>query len=169
MLRPEALAKRWPGIIAPMRRFNLHRADFIYEDSDPEGYEAGYARVSQEIGASELNARHYELPEGQSICPYHYEYVEEWLIVLDGRPTLRHPGGEEELTPGDVVAFPAGPEGAHKVTNRGAETARVLMFSSARMPAVAVYPDSDKVGVFTEGRRDDVMVRRASRLGRGNG
>lgn len=46
----------------------------------------------------------YALPPGQAICPYHYENPEEeWLLVLDGRPTLRHPGGEDELQPWDVV------------------------------------------------------------------
>jgi hypothetical protein len=32
------------------------------------------------------------------------------------------------------------------------------------MPAVAVYPDSDKVGIFTPDRTDDVMVRRESNV-----
>jgi hypothetical protein len=32
------------------------------------------------------------------------------------------------------------------------------------MPAVAVYPDSDKIGVFTADGRDDVIVRRASHV-----
>ena len=105
----------------------------------------------------------YELPEGQSICPYHYEHGdEEWLIVLDGRPTVRHVEGEDQLSPGDVVCFPAGPEGAHKVTNPTPDTVRVLMVSTMRLPAVAVYPDSDKIGVFTAGKMDNVMVRRES-------
>jgi uncharacterized cupin superfamily protein len=44
-----------------------------------------------QIGAAMLGGTIYDLPEGQSVCPYHYEYGnEEWLIVLDGRPTLRH-------------------------------------------------------------------------------
>ena len=52
----------------------------------------------------------YELPPGQQICPYHYEYPEEeWLIVLQGRPTLRTPEGTETLEPWDVVFFPTGP------------------------------------------------------------
>ena len=35
------------------------------------------------------------------------------------------------------------------------------MFSSAFEPAVAVYPDSDKVGVRVPGGADNVMLRRA--------
>ena len=148
-----------------MRRFNINQADFVYEDTDPPGYEAGYVRITKQLGASDLNVSVYELPEGKSVCPYHYEYEEEWLVVLEGRPTLRHPEGEEQLEQGDVISFPSGPEGAHKLTNNQPETARVLMFSSARMPAVAVYPDSDKIGVFTPGRSDDVMVRRETGVG----
>jgi uncharacterized cupin superfamily protein len=82
-----------------------------------------------------------------------------------GPPHVRHPKGEELLEPGDAVCFPAGPDGAHKVTNRGGETARVLMLSTMNMPAVAVYPDSDKIGVFTKDAADNVMVRRAARVG----
>ena len=55
--------------------------------------------------------------------------------------------------------LPAG-DGAHTVINRGDHRARVLMFSSAHEPAVAVYPDSDKIGVWTPGGADNVMLRR---------
>ena len=36
-----------------------------------------------------------------------------------------------------------------------------MMFSSAREPAVAVYPDSDKIGVWPGRDSDTVMVKRA--------
>jgi len=54
-----------------------------------------------------------------------------------------------------------GPTGAHKATNRGEAPARILMFSSTRTPAVAVYPDSDKIGVWPGNPDDEVMLRRA--------
>jgi uncharacterized cupin superfamily protein len=93
-------------------RFNLRAADVEYDPADPEGYRAGMARFGSLLGATMLGGTIYELPEGQSVCPYHYEYGnEEWLIVLDGRPTLRHPRGEDDLERGDVVCFPVGPEG----------------------------------------------------------
>jgi len=147
-----------------MRRFNLHSAELAHDDDDPEGYDAGAARLGPAIGASTMAGTLYELPAGQSNCPYHYEYDEEWLIVLDGRLTVRHPTGEDELEPGDVVCFPAGPEGAHKLTNRGEAPVRMLIVSTRNMPAIAVYPDSDKIGVFTEDRKDNVMVRREANV-----
>jgi uncharacterized cupin superfamily protein len=149
-----------------MRRFNLHAADAEYDDADPEGYRAGMARFGREIGARMIGGTVYELPPGQSNCAYHYEYGnEEWLVVLSGRPTLRHPGGEDELEPGDVVCFAPGPHGAHKVVNEGEETARVLLLSTKNEPAVVVYPDSDKIGVWPGSERDNILVRRESKVG----
>jgi uncharacterized cupin superfamily protein len=140
---------------------NLFSSQFDYDASDPEGYRAGYVAIGKEAGGEELAVKLFEIPPGQSLCPYHYEYVEEWLLVLDGDLVLRVPEGEEQVTRGDVVSFPAGPEGAHKLTNRGEAPARIVMFSSAREPAVAVYPDSDKILASTGNKADRVMLRRA--------
>jgi uncharacterized cupin superfamily protein len=146
-----------------VKRFNLNAAETALEGDEPDGYLAGADRFGKRIGASRIGGTVYDLPPGQSICPYHYEYGdEEWLIVLAGRPLVRHPEGENQLEPGDVVCFPAGPEGAHKVTNSADASvdARVLMISTLQEPSVAVYPDSDKVGVFVDDLR--LLVRRDS-------
>ena len=34
---------------------------------------------------------------GEKLRPYHYEYVEEWLLVLDGVVVVRTPDGGHEL------------------------------------------------------------------------
>jgi uncharacterized cupin superfamily protein len=73
---------------------------------------------------------------------------------------LRHSAGEDELAPGDVVCFPSGPYGAHKVTCLGDETARVMMLSTKQNPAIAVYPDSEKVGIWGGDDHDRLMMRR---------
>ena len=58
-----------------------------------------------------------------------------------------------------MTAFAVGPDGAHKTSNKTQETVRIMMLSTKIEPAVAVYPDSDKIGVWT-GRRDEhVLVR----------
>jgi uncharacterized cupin superfamily protein len=143
-----------------MRRFNVFAPEFTYDDSRPDGYRAGSVRLSPVIGSSRMVATVYELPAGESTWPYHYEYgAEEWAIVLAGRPTLRHPGGEDELEPGDVVCFPEGPDGAHKLTNRSGETVRLMITSTFARPAVAVFPDSDKVGVWPDGDEATIVQR----------
>jgi uncharacterized cupin superfamily protein len=129
---------------------NLFEVALVADDDDPAGYHASYARVGPLVGASALGLSLYELPPGQSICPYHFEYPnEEWLLVLEGRPTLRHPGGDDELEPWDSVCFTPGPAGAHKVTNRTDERVLVAMLSTKDDPSIAGYPDSDKIGVWS--------------------
>jgi len=144
-----------------MRRLNIASPEFVYDPDDPEGFKAGMFRFGPLLDAVQLGASVYELPPGQAICPYHYEYAEEeWLIVLSGRPTLRHPDGEEVLEPWDAVLFPTGPRGAHAVRNDGAEAVKVLMFSTVKVPAATVYPDSGKIAVWTGNKDDDVIVHR---------
>jgi uncharacterized cupin superfamily protein len=149
-----------------VRRVNIAAPEFQYDADDPEGFRAGMFRFGKLVGASRTGTSVYELPPGQQICPYHYEYAEEeWLLVLEGRPTLRRPEGSEVLEPLDVVFFPVGPEGAHGVRNETDETVRVLMFSTVAHPAATVYPDSDKIGIWTGNRDDDLIVKRTSGVG----
>jgi len=67
-----------------------------------------------------------------------------------GHADAPRPDGETVLEPGDVVCFPSGPEGAHKLTNHAAGTVLVAMLSTKATTAVTVYPDSDKVGVWSD-------------------
>ncbi len=136
-----------------MTEINLFAFELSKDDDDPDGYNASYARIGPLIGASELGLSVYELPPGQSICPYHYETgEEEWLIALVGTPTLRTPDGDRELRPFDTVFFPLGEEGAHKVTNHSDAPVRVAIWSNRVNPNTAVYPDSEKVGAWPPGK-----------------
>jgi uncharacterized cupin superfamily protein len=128
---------------------NLFDVEVQKDDDDPDGYNTSYARIGPLIGGRLLGLSVYELPPGQSICPYHYELgFEEWLVVLTGRPTLRSPEGEQELRPWDVAFFPDGEAGAHKVKNTTDETLRVAILSNKGDPGAAVYPDSNKIGIW---------------------
>ena len=140
---------------------NVFDAEFEYDDADPDSYRCGAIHMSKQLGASEEAVKLFDIPPGKSLCPYHYEFVEEWLLVLDGTVELRVPSGTETLQRGALVQFPSGPEGAHKLTNRGDQPVRAMMWSSAREPSVAVYPDSDKIGVWTGNESDEFMLRRA--------
>jgi uncharacterized cupin superfamily protein len=146
-----------------MHRVNIAGPDFRYDADDPEGFRSGMFRLGTLVGAERTGITVYELPPGQALCPYHYEYgEEEWLLVLEGRPAVRHPDGTDTLEPWDVVCFPRGPAGAHQVRNETDATVRVLMFSDVVYPTATAYPDSDKVGVWTGDRSEDLMVRRSS-------
>jgi uncharacterized cupin superfamily protein len=149
-----------------MRVFNVFEAEFTYDPGAPPPYAAGKHRFGPQVGGSRMGATVYELPPGTSICPYHYESEEEWLLVLAGELTVRHPEGEDVLRPGDVTAFPVGPAGAHKTTNRGTETVRLVMWANSDAMGYAAYPDSDKISYWTDSadERDGVRVRRGQKL-----
>jgi uncharacterized cupin superfamily protein len=122
----------------------------------------GRIDVAEALGSAEMAMFVYDVDPGEGSSPYHYEYVEEWLLVVEGSVVVRTPDGELTLERGDIVCFPAGPAGAHKVMNRSASRARTLVFSSSRLPAVSVYPDSDKIGVWPENDSEDLIFRRDS-------
>ncbi len=146
-----------------MRRISLSDPEFTYDADDPEGFRSGRVRPGPELGAQLTGASLYELPPGEAVCPYHYEYgEEEWALVMEGRPSVRTPEGTEQLEPFDLVFFPLGPEGAHQLRNDTDSAVRVLLWSNVVYPTASAYPDSDKVGVWTGDKAEDLMVRRSS-------
>jgi uncharacterized cupin superfamily protein len=146
-----------------MQRIKISDPELRYDPEDPEGFRSGMFRIGRKLGAKETGMSVYELPPGQAVCPYHYEYgEEEWVVALAGRPSVRTPDGTEELEPFDVVFFPKGPAGAHQVRNDTDTTARVLMWSTVVYPSATAYPDSDKVGVWTGDKAEDLMVERSN-------
>jgi len=120
----------------------------------------GRIDLARALGSAATSMYVYDLTPGQSSSPYHYEYGEEWLLVVDGTIVVRTPDGENTLECGDVVCFSPGPAGAHKVMNRSESPARTLLFSRVGGGlAVAVYPDSDTIGVFAGDDNDLVFER----------
>jgi uncharacterized cupin superfamily protein len=153
------------AILRPMPTVNISDPEFTYDPADPEGYKGGMLRLGPQLGAKDTGTSVYELPPGQALCPYHYEYgEEEWMLVLQGRPMLRTPDGTEQMAPMDIAFFQKGPAGAHQVINQTDEPVRFLMWSTVVYPTATAYPDSDKVGVWTGDKAEDVIVVRSSNV-----
>ena len=96
------------------------------------------ARLGRQAGARELGASLFELPPGGATFPLHAHYAnEEMLVVLAGEPSLTRADGEVRvLAQGEVVACPAGRDGAHRLDNHTDEPARVLIVSTMRAPEI---------------------------------
>lgn len=95
----------------------------------------------------------YEIPPGKSAYPYHYHHKnEETFYIISGEGILNTPDGERKVIAGDLLFFPTGPGGAHKLTNCS-ETEKLvyLDFDVVHDIDIAVYPDSDKIGVWGMG------------------
>jgi Cupin domain len=84
---------------------------------------------------NQLGLSLYELLPGQAQPLYHFHHgINELLLVLRGRPSLRTPDGERELAQGDVAHFPKGP---------------TVIASSFTSPEIVEYPDSGKVAAVS--------------------
>jgi uncharacterized cupin superfamily protein len=131
-----------------MKIFNLN-GDEWNRVEERDGWRSKDAWVGARIDAELIGGSMYELEPGNRLWPYHTHHGnEEWMIVLRGRPTLRTPDGEEQLTEGDVVAFRRGNEGAHQVRNDTDAPIRVLMLSTLLAPDIVEYLDSGKVSAI---------------------
>jgi quercetin dioxygenase-like cupin family protein len=128
-----------------MLRVSLNSPDLKLDPDDPPGFRSAMWRFGESLGARRVGTTLYEIPPGEAVCPYHYEHSEEeWLLVLDGTPTLREPDGEHRLEPMDVAFFPPGPAGAHQVRNDTAATARVLMWGENLYPGRRPIPTATR-------------------------
>jgi uncharacterized cupin superfamily protein len=105
----------------------------------------GAAKLGPLLGADRLDATVVDVDPGEGSAPYHYVYGrEEWLLVMAGAPTLRHPQGEDRLEPGDLVCLQEGPAGAHRLLNRSESVVRALFLSTTGLPANVFYPDTGR-------------------------
>ncbi|MBQ9942114.1 MAG: cupin domain-containing protein [Christensenellaceae bacterium] len=122
--------------------------------SEHPGYDCLKKAFVQRGGSENMKAAFYELAPGKAAYPYHYHTQnEELFFILSGQGTLRTPAGERQVAAGDLIFFPAGEEGAHKLTNTGEEPLTYLDVDVAHKVDVAVYPDSGKVGIWGGGIR----------------
>ena len=95
----------------------------------------------------------YEIPPGKAAYPYHFHHKnEETFYILSGEGILKTPQGERRVGAGELLFFPAGPEGAHKLTNASrTENLVYIDFDVVHDIDIAVYPDSDKIGIWGMG------------------
>jgi len=118
------------------------------------------AKLGPLLGADRLDGTVVDVDPGEGSEPYHYVYGrEQWLLILAGTPTLRHPQGEDPLEAGDLVCLPEGPEGAHQLLNRSESIARALFLSTTGLPANVCYPDTGHWLLRNGLGWDDVVVR----------
>jgi uncharacterized cupin superfamily protein len=121
---------------------NIHEPEWDAE-TDREPYRWRRSLIGRRAGSERLGASLYDVAPGGATFPFHAHHAnEELLIVVRGTPSLRTPAGERVLAQGEVVAFRVGSEGAHAVTNRTADTVRIMIVSTMVAPDMNEFPDS---------------------------
>lgn len=133
-------------------RVNVDDLQYVRFPNDPEPFGGAVAEVGRLLGATKLGYAVGRMRRGEHYCPYHWHTTEEELfVVIAGTPTLRTPRGTFGLRPGDIVAFPANAEGAHRIWNDAEADALVLMVANNDAGDTCFYPDSRKFVVEATG------------------
>jgi uncharacterized cupin superfamily protein len=124
----------------------------------PTGYRYRAATLGPLLGADRLDGTVLDLEPGEGGERYQYVYGrEQWVVVLAGTPSVRHPQGEDRLEEGDLVCLPEGPSGAHRLLNRSESVARALLLSTTCLPANVCYADTGQ-WLLRNGLGDEVVV-----------
>jgi uncharacterized cupin superfamily protein len=126
---------------------NVYEPDWDAERDEPP-YRWRRSRIGRQTGARRLGASLFEVPPGAATFPLHIHHAnEEMLVVVAGRPTLETLSGSRQLQPGEVVACPAGRDGAHRLTNDTGEPVRVLVVSTMHAPDINEFPETGEFWV----------------------
>jgi uncharacterized cupin superfamily protein len=101
-------------------------------------------RLGDVFGIARFGVNHTTLPPGKESSMRHWHTREdEFVYVLEGEVVLRTGAGEQLLTAGMCVGFPAGLEDGHQLVNRSNSPAVYLEIGSRDPEDTAYYPDPD--------------------------
>ena len=78
---------------------------------------------------------------------------DEFVYVVEGHPLLITNDGEEWLSPGMCMGFPAGTGNAHHLVNRTRAEVLILEVGDRTLGDEATYPDDDLRAEVLEGNR----------------
>ena len=86
------------------------------------------------------------IPGGQSSSRHWHSRQDEFVYVMAGDVVLETNAGEQPLSPGMCVGFPAGAENGHRFVNRGAGDVLLLVVGDRTSNDEVTYPDLDLHG-----------------------
>jgi len=97
-----------------------------------------------------------EVEPGGTAFAYHWhEMNEEVFYIISGTGTVKTRQGELAVKTGDAITFPAGPEGAHVISNASqTEKLVYLDFDTSNQCEIVHFPEMKKImplGPFSHG------------------
>lgn len=114
-------------------------------------------RLGEALGLTQFGVNITRLEPGTWSSQRHWHAREdEFILILEGTPTLITDAGEQILQPGHVAGFPAGRADGHHLVNRSDRPVLYLEVGSRIADDRAFYSDIDMIsernGLYT--RRD---------------
>ena len=95
-----------------------------------------------------------EVPPLKAAFPYHYHVgITEVFYIISGEGKLKTQDGERKIIAGNIIVFPPGEAGSHKIYNTSPkEVLRYLDCDTTSSSDISFYPDSGKVGLIVDGK-----------------
>ena len=99
------------------------------------------AALGRTLGLEHFGVNHETIfPGGRSSKPHAHSHDEEFVFVVEGRPSLWIDGHLTELTKGDAVAFPSGTGIAHSFLNNSDAPVKLLIIGEHSAEDRVSYP-----------------------------
>ncbi len=100
--------------------------------------------IGDALGLSQFGVNLGRLAPGAKSSLRHWHSAEdEFVLILEGAPTLVTDGGEQLLGPGMMAGFPADSGDGHRLENRSAAPVVYLEVGTRSATDRVIYPDAD--------------------------
>ena len=110
-------------------------------------------RLGDAFGLTQFGVNMVHLAPGQMSAQRHWTTREdEFTMMLEGEAVLVTDAGEQTVTPGMVMGFPAGTENGHHLVNRSDRVAVYLEVGTRDAMDECDYPDIDMLVRIVDGR-----------------
>ncbi len=115
-----------------------------------EGYEYNKYEITQRKDFSQAYICFYEIMPGKASFPKHYHsYNTEAFYIIKGNGIIKTINSEINIKSGDVIVFPCGKAGTHKIINTSkTDNLLYIDFDTTNSPDIVHYIDSDKIGII---------------------
>lgn len=114
------------------------------------GYEFNKYEVTKRSDFSQAYICFYEVMPGKSVYPKHYHsYNTECFYIISGEGRVETGEDEFNIKTGDIIVFPCGEKGTHKLINTSLDQKLVYIdFDTTNSPDIVHYVDSNKIGII---------------------
>ncbi len=132
---------------------NLARIPKEFMDDPEFSSKLKTVRVGDAIGTEQFYVNVDYVTPGAFSTKYHaHDLQEEFFMIMAGTGILRMDGREMRISPGDVIAKPAGKGLAHQFINDGEDILQIMDIGTRVTRDTIVYPDEGTVYVKGQNR-----------------
>ena len=114
------------------------------------GYEYKKYEITKRSDFSQTYICFYEIMPKSAAYPKHYHsYNTECFYIISGFGVVETKDSNLEVKSGDIIVFPPGEEGTHKLVNKSDKEKLIYIdFDTTNSPDIIHYVDSDKIGII---------------------